>query len=131
MPEGNFEHNKVVHVVHNQDDALLATLGYKGEFKRAFSVSICWPNQVMILNLLYVQTLYTVGFAFSIMGVCANVSVTYIFPLTTGMFLLNTGNSVNLPFVAGHLGLTIGWIIPSLFVLCVALSIAELTSSMP
>ncbi|KAF5363808.1 hypothetical protein D9756_000045 [Leucocoprinus leucothites] len=79
------------------DDALLASLGYKSEFKRDFS------------------TLQTVAYAFSIMGVCGAVSTTYFFPL----------------IAAGHLGLTIGWIIPSLFVLCVALSLAELTSAMP
>ncbi|KAF5363814.1 hypothetical protein D9756_000043 [Leucocoprinus leucothites] len=49
------------------------------------------------------------------MGVCGPISTTYFFPL----------------IAAGHLGLTIGWIIPSIFVLCVALSLAELTSAMP
>jgi len=44
---------------------------------------------------------------------------------------MNTEYNVDLQLVAGHLGLTIGWIIPSVFILCVALSIAELTSSMP
>ena len=44
---------------------------------------------------------------------------------------MNIGDNVYLQLVAGRLGLTIGWIIPSVFILCVALSIAELTSSMP
>ncbi|KAF9445826.1 amino acid transporter [Macrolepiota fuliginosa MF-IS2] len=82
---------------HKRDNALLAKLGYKSEFKRAFS------------------PIHTIGFAFSIMGVCASVSATFFFPLMT----------------AGHLGMTFGWIIPSLFVVCVTLSLAELTSAMP
>ncbi|KAF9440925.1 amino acid transporter [Macrolepiota fuliginosa MF-IS2] len=82
---------------HKRDNALLAKLGYKSEFKRAFS------------------PIHTIGFAFSIMGVCASVSTVFFFPLMT----------------AGHLGMTFGWIIPSLFVICVVLSLAELTSAMP
>ncbi|KAF5363813.1 hypothetical protein D9756_000042 [Leucocoprinus leucothites] len=97
MSEGALRHRSGNEHIHRRDDALLARLGYKSEFKRDFS------------------TIHTIGFAFSIMGVCASVSTTFFFPLTA----------------AGHLGLTIGWIIPSLFVICVALSIAELTSAMP
>ncbi|KAF9262529.1 amino acid transporter [Marasmius fiardii PR-910] len=79
------------------DDELLATLGYKSEFKREFS---------------FVETL---AFAFSIMGVVASVSSTLSFGLAGG----------------GHVGLVFGWLIPCLFVTTVALSMAELTSSMP
>ncbi|KAJ3557265.1 hypothetical protein NP233_g11789 [Leucocoprinus birnbaumii] len=61
------------------------------------------------------KALHTIGFAFSIMGVLASVSSTFFFPLVA----------------AGHLGVTIGWLIPSLFVICVALSLAELASAMP
>ncbi|KXN84941.1 hypothetical protein AN958_11883 [Leucoagaricus sp. SymC.cos] len=82
---------------HKRDDALLARLGYKSEFRRDFSA------------------LHTIGFAFSIMGVCASVSTTFFFPLVT----------------AGHLGMTFGWLIPSVFVICVALLLGELTSAMP
>ncbi|KAF9224127.1 amino acid transporter [Gyrodon lividus] len=52
--------------VHNADDALLAELGYKAEFKREFSM------------------LETIAFAFSIMGVVASVSSTFSFPLFSG-----------------------------------------------
>ncbi|EKM79742.1 hypothetical protein AGABI1DRAFT_113049 [Agaricus bisporus var. burnettii JB137-S8] len=83
--------------VHKKDNALLAKLGYKSEFKRAFS------------------PVHTIGFAFSIMGVCASVSSTFFFSLIT----------------AGHVGMTFGWIIPCLFVICVVLSLAELASAMP
>ncbi|KXN84937.1 hypothetical protein AN958_11879 [Leucoagaricus sp. SymC.cos] len=50
---------------HKRDDALLARLGYKSEFRRDFSL------------------LHTIRFAFSIMGVCASVSTTFFFPLVT------------------------------------------------
>ncbi|TFY77579.1 hypothetical protein EWM64_g6432, partial [Hericium alpestre] len=48
------------------DDALLAELGYKSEFKREFSL------------------IETVAFAFSIMGIVASVSSTMSFPLASG-----------------------------------------------
>ncbi|KAI9447937.1 amino acid/polyamine transporter I [Lactarius indigo] len=57
----------------------------------------------------------TVAFSFSIMGVIASVSSTLSFPLAAG----------------GHVGMVWGWLIPCPFVLCVAASIAELTSAMP
>ena len=56
-----------------------------------------------------------VAFSFSIMGVVASVSSTLIFPLVSG----------------GHVGMVFGWLIPSLFVMTVAASMAELASSMP
>ncbi|KIL56787.1 hypothetical protein M378DRAFT_172402 [Amanita muscaria Koide BX008] len=57
----------------------------------------------------------TIAFAFSIMGVCSALSATFWFPLVAG----------------GHVGMTFGWLVPSLFVLCVVSSLAELTSAMP
>ncbi|KAF8997830.1 amino acid transporter [Cyathus striatus] len=57
----------------------------------------------------------TIAFSFSIMGVCSAVSTVFYFPLVT----------------AGHVGMVWGWLIPCFFVLCVAASLAELTSSMP
>ncbi|KIJ21037.1 amino acid-polyamine-Organocation superfamily protein [Paxillus involutus ATCC 200175] len=67
---GNVSHTVSVHEVdpkfRNADDALLAELGYKAEFKREFSL------------------LETVAFAFSIMGVVASVSSTFSFPLVSG-----------------------------------------------
>ncbi|KAF9465588.1 amino acid transporter [Collybia nuda] len=83
--------------IRSRDDALLAKMGYKSEFRREFSM------------------LETIAFAFSIMGVCSAVSTTFFFPLQT----------------AGHVGMVFGWLIPCFFVLCVAASLAELTSSMP
>ncbi|KAH9077072.1 amino acid/polyamine transporter I [Lactarius deliciosus] len=57
----------------------------------------------------------TIAFSFSIMGVIASVSSTLSFPLAAG----------------GHVGMVWGWLIPCPFVLCVAASLAELTSAMP
>ncbi|KAF4610823.1 hypothetical protein D9613_007275 [Agrocybe pediades] len=79
------------------DDAKLAELGYKSEFRREFS------------------RLETVSFAFSIMGVVASVSSTLSFGLVNG----------------GHVGMVFGWFIPCCFVMFVALSMAEMASSMP
>jgi len=79
------------------DDALLAKLGYKSEFRREFSL------------------IETVAFSFSIMGIVASISSTFSFPLVSG----------------GHFGMIWGWLIPSLFVMTVACSMAELASSMP
>ncbi|KAF8652589.1 hypothetical protein AX16_004310 [Volvariella volvacea WC 439] len=59
--------------------------------------------------------LETISFAFFIMGVVASVSSTLEFGLVSG----------------GHVGIVFGWLIPCLFVATVALSMAELTSSMP
>ena len=42
MSDGIYERDKDLQVVHERDDALLASLGYKSEFKRAFSVSACY-----------------------------------------------------------------------------------------
>jgi amino acid permease (GABA permease) len=86
-----------VEAIRQQDDNLLATLGYKAEFKREFSL------------------IEVVAFSFSIMGVVASVVSTFIFPLASG----------------GHVGMVFGWLIPSLFVMTVAASMAELASSMP
>jgi len=57
----------------------------------------------------------TISFAFSIMGVIGSVTSTYSFPLVSG----------------GHVGMVFGWLIPCLFVMCIAASMAELASSMP
>lgn len=85
------------HQAYSPDDACLADLGYKAEFKREFSL------------------IETVAFAFSIMGVVASVTSCFAFNLVSG----------------GHVGMVWGWLIPCFFVMTVALSMAELVSSMP
>ncbi|THH18199.1 hypothetical protein EW146_g2734 [Bondarzewia mesenterica] len=57
----------------------------------------------------------TVAFAFSIMGIVASVSSTLSFPLVSG----------------GHVGMVFGWFVPCFPVLCIAASLAEMTSAMP
>ncbi|KAJ3743201.1 amino acid/polyamine transporter I [Lentinula detonsa] len=86
------------------------------------SVSLRHADDILLARLGYksefkreFSLIETVAFAFSIMGVVASVSSTLIFGLESG----------------GHVGIVFGWLIPSLFVLTVALSMAELTSAMP
>ncbi|KAI0757945.1 hypothetical protein C8Q74DRAFT_1164200, partial [Fomes fomentarius] len=57
----------------------------------------------------------TIAFAFLIMGVGGAIASTLSFPLISG----------------GHIGMVFGWLIPSLFVMSIAASLAELTSAMP
>ncbi|KZT06558.1 amino acid transporter [Laetiporus sulphureus 93-53] len=98
VPVGSgYAHGGAVQRAFETDDALLAELGYKSEFRREFSL------------------IETIAFAFSIMGVIASVSSTFSFPLASG----------------GHVGMVFGWLIPSLFVMTIAASMAELASSMP
>ncbi|KAH9925378.1 amino acid transporter [Epithele typhae] len=91
------DHESLSEVKH-ADDALLAQLGYKSEFKREFSM------------------IETIAFAFSIMGVVASVSSTMSFPLVSGKRTRRDG---------------IWMALPSLFVMTIAASLAELTSAMP
>lgn len=70
---------------HWKDDALLARLGYKSQFRREFSVSahasMGWnPMPKMTLA----QLLETIAFAFSIMGISSAVSTSFYFPLVAG-----------------------------------------------
>ncbi|KAF8069210.1 APC amino acid permease [Lyophyllum atratum] len=57
----------------------------------------------------------TIAFSVSIMGISSAASATLGFGLVNG----------------GHAGMVLGWLIPSIFVMPVALSMAELASSMP
>ncbi|THH31098.1 hypothetical protein EUX98_g3095 [Antrodiella citrinella] len=94
--------------VRRADDVLLANLGYKSEFRREFSL------------------FETIAFAFSIMGVVASVTSTYSFGLFSGdNSALPSGSS------GGHVGMVFGWLIPCLFVMPIAASMAELASAMP
>lgn len=79
------------------------------------------------------QLLETIAFGFSIMGVIASVSSTYSFPLVSGKrAALQLRDLVSLSLtLGGHVGMVFGWLIPCLFVMTVAASMAELASSMP
>ncbi|KAI8069373.1 amino acid transporter [Gongronella butleri] len=83
--------------IETEDALVLASLGYKQEFKREFNS----------LSLFCV--------AFSIMGVLASVSASLQYPMSLG-------SSASMVY---------GWPVASLFVICVALSLAELCSAMP
>ncbi|KAJ6561189.1 amino acid transporter [Mycena vulgaris] len=101
--------------VVNVDDARLAELGYKSEFKREFSLleTCAFSFSIMVREyLLSVRNIsnYTIP-----QGIVASISSTLSFGLVSG----------------GHVGLVWGWFIPSFFVMFVALSMAELASAMP
>jgi hypothetical protein len=87
--------------IHIADDALLAELGYKSEFKaRALLCSRVCVLKISplarVLGTFHILTLEqrdwfrafqlieTIAFAFSIMGVVASVTSTFSFPLVSG-----------------------------------------------
>jgi hypothetical protein len=70
--------------IRRADNVLLAKLGYKSEFKREFSVSVPYDLRSQSLDTDAGQLIETVAFSFSIMGVVASVSSTFIFPLSAG-----------------------------------------------
>lgn len=80
----------------NKDDVLLASLGYKPELRRNFSV------------------IEVFGIAFSIMSLLPSIASTIAFSLASG-----------------PVGMTWGWILPSICILTVGLSMAEMGSAMP
>jgi amino acid permease len=101
--------------LRHADDVLLAELGYKSEFKREFSVRVISYLPLTMSDAESTKLIELIAFSFSIMGVVASVTSTFSFPLVSG----------------GHVGMVFGWLIPSLFVLTIAASMAELASSMP
>lgn len=80
----------------SKDDELLASLGYKAELKRNFSV------------------IQIFGVAFSIMSLVPSIAST-----------------LSMSLVAGPVGLTWGWLLPSICILTVGVSMAEMGSAMP
>lgn len=69
--------------VRSADDARLAELGYKGEFRREFSARTFFDLLNRCTDPL-VQLIETVAFAFSIMAVIGGVSSTLSFGLASG-----------------------------------------------
>ena len=80
----------------SKDDELLATLGYKAELKRNFSI------------------IEVFGVAFSIMSLLPSIAST-----------------LNMSLAAGPVGMTWGWLLPSICILSVGASMAEMGSAMP
>ncbi|KAK0473112.1 amino acid/polyamine transporter I [Armillaria novae-zelandiae] len=83
--------------VNAADEARLAALGYKQEFKRAFA-----PLEVF-------------GIAFSIIGLVPSISSVLFYAIPNG----------------GGPAMVWGWAVAGIFILCVALAMAELASSAP
>ncbi|KAK7035352.1 hypothetical protein VNI00_011883 [Paramarasmius palmivorus] len=83
--------------VKQADEALLASLGYKQEFKRAFT-----PLEVF-------------GIAFSIIGLLPSIASVLIYAIPNG----------------GGPAMVWGWLVASIFILFVGMSMAELASSAP
>jgi hypothetical protein len=65
------------------DNVLLAKLGYRSEFQREFSVSLCSATHSHLIPTRN-KLIETVAFSFSIMGVVASVTSTFSFPLLAG-----------------------------------------------
>ncbi|KAI0143794.1 amino acid permease [Xylariaceae sp. FL1272] len=81
----------------SEDEAALAALGYKQEFKREFSF---WTS-------------FAVSFA--VMGLLPSIATTMWYGIA----------------YAGPAANTWGWLVSVIFIICIALSMAELASSMP
>lgn len=79
------------------DEKLLAQLGYKQEFKRAFT-----PLEVF-------------GVSFSIIGLLPSIASVLFYAIPNG----------------GPVGMVWGWVIASIFLLCVAMAMGELGSAAP
>ncbi|KAF8130354.1 amino acid/polyamine transporter I [Boletus edulis] len=79
------------------DEKLLSELGYKQEFKRAFT-----PLEVF-------------GISFSIIGVLPSIASVLVYSLPNG----------------GPSAMVWGWAVASIFIVCVAMAMAELSSAAP
>jgi hypothetical protein len=77
------EHGEAQTIIQ-ADDAKLAELGYKSEFRREFSVSALPKSFACPHFSTKCKILETVAFAFSIMGVIASVTSTLSFGLVNG-----------------------------------------------
>jgi len=75
---------KGIQGIRRADNVLLAKLGYKSEFRREFSVSLCSATHGHLIPTRNNKLIETVAFSFSIMGVVASVSSTFSFPLLAG-----------------------------------------------
>ncbi|KAF8797704.1 amino acid transporter [Phlegmacium glaucopus] len=84
-------------VIRAQDEALLASLGYKQEFKRAFT-----PLEVF-------------GVSFSIIGLLPSIASVLFYAIPNG----------------GGPSMVWGWLVASIFVMTIGLSMAELASAAP
>ncbi|KAI6001722.1 amino acid permease-domain-containing protein [Pisolithus marmoratus] len=99
-------------VIAKKDEALLAELGYKQEFKRAFTPLEKRPA----LGIIPINDEHKVfGVSFSIIGLLPSIASVLFYALPNG----------------GASAMVWGWAVGSLFILTVGLSMAELGSAAP
>lgn len=91
------ERQKQKTAIERTDEELLASLGYKQEFKRAFT------------------GLETFGIAFSIIGLLPSIASVLVYSIPDG----------------GPSAMVWGWLVASIFILFVGMSMAELASAAP
>lgn len=101
------------------DERVLVALGYKQEFKREFSLWTIFCVSFAVLGLLpsFASTIYY--------GKQNN-----IYRAVSWILCKNTKSNTGMGY-AGTAGMVWGWLIAMVFVQCVAMSMAELCSSMP
>ena len=102
-----------------EDERVIMALGYKQEFKREFSLWTTFCVSFSVLGLLpsFASTLWY--------GKCLTlVSQYHIAISVSNIFHSGMG-------YAGTAGMSWGWVIAMIFINCIALSMAELCSSMP
>ncbi|KAH9909460.1 uncharacterized protein B0H18DRAFT_1099286 [Fomitopsis serialis] len=109
-------HHPGLNELRRADDELLAKLGYKSEFKHEFSL------------------IETIAFTFFIMSWVSSCPSPPRSPSLSSPVHASGVKSVRRLMggdVGGHVGMVFGWLIPSLIVMAVAVSMAELASSTP
>jgi amino acid transporter len=114
---------------YDADEEVLAALGYKPEFKREFSLFSTFCVSFAVLGLLpsFASTLfYGMGYAGTGGKQTFCLRVDYDMRFLTGERRCKTWL-----LTVSHIGMTWGWIVAMVGVQCVAMSMAELCSSMP
>ncbi|GJJ13305.1 hypothetical protein Clacol_007557 [Clathrus columnatus] len=98
---------------HLADEKLLQTLGYKQEFRREFTAFEVFGLSSLFLTQRNLPL--SVGIAFSIIGLLPSIASVLFYAVPNG----------------GPVGMVWGWLITSLFILTIGLSMAELGSAAP
>ncbi|KAG0693917.1 amino acid/polyamine transporter I [Suillus ampliporus] len=102
-----------LHLQRRADDATLAKLGYKQEFRREFT-----PLEVSLMSVSFVYTSTAVqvaGLAFSYIGVVPSIVSVLFYAIPNG----------------GTFAMVWGWAIACPFILCIGLALSELASAAP
>jgi hypothetical protein len=109
----------------DHDEKVLLSLGYKQEFKREFSLWSAFSVSFAVLGLLpsFASTLY---YGMGSAGTAGALFLFLFFLFYIRLFFRDYEANI-----ISVLGMIWGWIIAMTFIQCVALSLAELCSSMP